>query len=354
MKKQRVRAYPTFHCPIKEQRWDLYKNGLSASLIQLWLACRQQFNLAVVKGWTNRSEPIGPAFGSCIHWVLRQAYAKHKIKDVLRLGQLKRWVIQYGQLWLKEHPLPTTHQREQQEMIYTLADAILPEYVQYWKPDWTGKLAGRPHYRGLPIPKKWLSLEKPFDIPWKIPGTKHTIRLRGVWDGICLDQKDRLWVFDTKCFSVIVDSQLIHTLPHDFQFWLYLTAAWIVFGQCPYGIILNVVRRPQHHQGKHETLKDFGKRVAGEIAKDPDHSFIRYVLEVTSKEIKDWHKQQLDPVLRDFWLWWEGRTPHYMTPFALINKYGQCSMFEPITQGNFSGCYQKEKGHLLDYQTAQT
>ena len=331
----------------KPSVWKFWQDGVSSSLIALFLQCREQFRLSVIEGWKSRTEPIYFGFGTCGHWILKQAYQRAK-----RPGPkwLARQLNVYHKLWLRDVRAPTTRQLEQQDKIYALMERLLPQYFKRWAGDWlTDKY---PRSTKVANPKKWTALEQQFTILFDFNlGGQEVVPIRGTRDGVFTDKHRKLWVFDSKFRSVINEEDILDTLALDLQQMLYLWATWKELGICPEGCILNVVRRPGHRLGKKELLTDFYDRVGTDIADRNrwDHYFTRYQLEISEGELAAWEREQLRPVLWDIRLWWEGKTPHYMNPNALISKYGRCELFLPIIKGVFDQCFKRDRG-IMDYQ----
>lgn len=330
-----------------KSRWNFWEEGVSSSLLNLWLTCREQFRLEVVEGWRSHNTPFYFAFGTCSHWCLQQAYAKPEIPNAKGVAKL---VGDFERLWKKERPQAPQKQRESQEKVYGLAEALLPTYFQRWAGDFPGEKYPRRH--NTVQPKTWEGLEKRFEYTYTYPDGKK-VPIRGTRDGLIYDAKRKLWLFDSKFRSVINEEDTLDTLPHDFQQMLYLLVTMEEYKQAPAGTVMNIARRPGHRQGQNEGLREFLKRVAKDVAnpKRWDHYFMRVQMDITPREIQEWRTTQLDPLMLDVRAWWEGRAPHYMNPNALISKYGRCQMFNAIVFKNYNGLYRRPAGSIMNYQT---
>ena len=328
-------------------RWNFWEEGQSSSLLSLWLSCKEQFRLMVVEGWINDRTPLSFAFGTCMHWCLEQAYSA---REAPSQKGCRRLVEEFESLWKKERPNAPKSQLQVQEMVYGLAEAVLPTYFKRWAGDF--KDGKYPKGHNTARIKKWEGLETRFKIKYTYPDGKSTW-ICGTRDGLFRDEGKYLRLFDTKCRSVISEEDTIDTLPSDLQQMLYNWATLEQTKEAPAGTLMNIVRRPGHRRGKEESLREFFERVRKDVEKPNrwDHYFIRIEMDLTKKEILDWKRTFLDPLMEDFRGWWEGRHPHYTNPKSLISKYGRCGMFNAICFGNFAGLSRKKAGTILNYQT---
>lgn len=329
--------------------WNFHEHGVTSSFLNSFLTCREQTRLHYVEGWASRHVPLAFEFGTCCHWILEQAYSPdniRKIKPMLETAfeQLPLWiqlqVDTYEKKWLEQVTLPSQKQLEQQELVYGMANAILPSYFTRWNGDFLGKYS---YHNGTTAPVKWDSLEEVFEIPYEYPDGL-VVPIRGRRDGVFYDKRNKLWVFDTKCRSVINDDDALDTLPFDLQQMLYLYVTRVQKEVNPAGVIMNILRRPGQRRGMDEALTDFLERIAAEYAKPAkfDHHYKRYEMAIDRNEISDWKADMLDPLMLDVRAWYEGTAPHYMNHNALITKYGKCGMFLPICKNEFSQCYRRE------------
>lgn len=328
--------------------WNLYTDGVSSSMLNDFLTCREQLRLSAVKGYKPKSTPLPFAFGTCVHWILEQVYSR-ETKPLDHSG-VKKYIAEFEELWYKEMPAPTQKALDTQQYVYTLAEAVLPTYFVRWRGDF-------PRYKypapcEAPTPRKWLGLETKYRVEYEFPD-KTIVPVVGTRDGFFESKDGKRWMFDTKCRSVIDEDATLDTLPFDLQQMLYLWATRKQTGVCPNGTVMNIVRRPQHRQLKGESLKDFGERVAEDVQKESrwDHFFKRVWMELLPSEIDEWEHTQLAPLLRDVRDWYDGAGPHYMNPNALITKYGRCQMYSLIVNDDPTGYVQRKPGTVLSYQT---
>lgn len=323
--------------------WDLYRDGISSSLLGLWLTCREQFRLQVVEGWRNNHTPHYFMFGTMVHWVLECAY---KLPKAPPPSWCSKAISKYYSMW-KENTkgYMTSSLAETMEQLVGMAEIVLPAYMDRYEADWTGK--GKD---GTTSPRKWLATEERFDVPFTHPKLSAVIRIRGTRDGIFKDRHGDMYNFDTKCRSVIIEQDIEELLPTDVQQNLYMWAAK-KSGHPVEGVVMNIIRRPSIRVGKKEVLADALNRLKKALVrKNYDHYFLRFQGNVTMAETTHWQKTWLEPILEEIAMWTAGKLPHYMNPNALITKYGRVEMFRPIVHNDFSGCHQRT-GDVMDYQS---
>lgn len=321
----------------KRKRWNLWRDGVSQSLLLVFLQCKEQFRLKFKELWTSRTLSLPMEFGSCGHWLLRKSYASRTIPSKKVLDHA---LDGYDRLWKKYNPMVRQKEIENQEYIYALWSALFPAYCERWKADF-GK---KSRYKLTTVcPANWIALEEQFDIPYTYPDGM-TTRIRGIWDGLFKDTRKGIWTFETKTKGVIETSLLEDILPVDLQVWLYLWAAWKKYQCYPKGILYNIIRRPTHRQGKKENYKQFLERLEKDINKSgrQDHFFLRWEMAIGKDEIQQWQEKTLDPIMQELRMWEAGKLPHYANPVALTTKYGKADMFEPIVRKEFRNCYRRE------------
>lgn len=317
--------------------WNFWRDGVTQSFIQSWLACKEQTRLAYVEGWQSFKVPLAMEFGSCVQYILSHLYSKSKPQQ-----SWQAYLGDYEIVWQEENPMATKYQLEQQERVYGLAQAVLPSYIKRWRGDWKG---GRyPSSLTIVKPKEWLGLEHEFEIPFVFCDGQ-TVNIRGAFDGLFNDSRIQPWLFETKCLSMIDEVGIEDMLPRDFQVMLYLHAARSVLGKVPKGVLYNIIRRPGQRLGSSEKLLAFFKRVERDVEnpKRWDHYFIRMQMEITRKELDNWVHHTLRPILYAIRDWWEGRAPHYATDSALITKYGRAPLYDLMVYDDASSCFKRKK-----------
>lgn len=328
---------PTF-TPLKLPKnpvWDFWRDGVTSSFLNLFTQCREQTRLAYCLGYSPLVTPYYFEFGTAIHYCLEHVYARVEDESLRTPEGIRKLMKDYTKIWAKTNAMPSSKQHEQQELIAIIAEHQLPHYFQRWDGDFNGG-----HYTyGNPTitPRKWVQLEVQFKIPYTYPDGRQ-VYIRGRRDGVFMDDQDRLWVFDTKCKSVIKEDTLSDSLQHDLQQMLYLWITRAEYKVVPAGMVMNINRRPGLKRRTGESLKAYAERTANDIGNEKknryDHYFIRYQMEIINDDLNHWEKTFLHPIMAELRLWYEGKIPHYMNPNALESKYGRCGMYELIVRNN--------------------
>lgn len=322
----------------EESLWSPFRDGFTASSMSMWLTDRVQFYFHYVKGLGGTGTPIGMAFGSCCHWVLEQAYSKEVGWVDMRTPPDRDWVLaaikSYEGYWLSKNPAASPKQLEIQEQVYGLAEAALPPYFVRWDGDFTGTYTYGNH---TARPVEWISLEGTFRETRKFEDGEE-FPVQGRRDGLFFDPSRDITVLDTKCLSIVNDSDILDTMEWDLQQMMYLSVTQQEFGKCPRSMIKNVIRRPLHRQGKKESREAFFARVAADMALPEkfDHNYSRFQIRIVAKDLNWWEETQLYPIAADMRDWFEGKLRHYVNPTALIGKYGRCGMFQAVAKGDMS------------------
>lgn len=328
----------------KSKGWSFEKDGVSQGFIHYFLACREQTRLAYKELWTSHYEPLFREFGSAFHWLLGQIYSGHKVPGSPRT--VDRLIVEYHKLWKKENPRPTQARINQQDLVYGLAGEVLPAYLKRYDGDFSGK-----YKMGYNVvrPVKWIASEKMWKVNYKVPLNKDLpsaleILVRGRFDQVFEDKKNKLWLFETKCLSVIQEDNIVDTLPEDIQCLLYLLAIKLIYKRKPAGVLYNIVRRPGLRQGKDETIKALLGRVEKDVnnPKRQDHYFKRIEMAIDWSEIEAWQKKFLNVILAEIRDWDLGKARHWMNPDALTSKYGRCTLFDMLVKNDKSKYYHRK------------
>lgn len=216
-----------------------------------------------------------------------------------------------------------------------LADVTFPAYCEYWAHD----------------DKKvdWIGREEKFDVPYEVqtPDGPRTIRLRGMRDGLFKLAKV-MGVFETKTKSRISENEIRDNLRSDMQTLFYCFVTWVETGEMPRIIKYNVVRRADLYRRSsgREPIVEFMKRVKTDIATRPEHYFSRFRADLSSRDLSEFKRRTLDPLLCRFIHWWDNlkKSPvgndRFKSPYhslncnALIGKYGKADMWEMLVKKN--------------------
>src|SRR5678815_3122749 len=189
----------------------------------------------------------------------------------------------------------------------------MPTYFKYWKKDFQ---------------LLWEKVETEFKIPFTVQmggelnRSKNTF-IRGKIDGsFATKVKGRPHLFETKTKAYLTETgegQLADILPHELQVNIYLLYLWWVDKRLPDGLLYNIIRRPGFRQKKNESILKYAKRVAADVRLRPEHYFVRLQMFVEKKDLER-QEMELQDLVSDFILWWNGLAGHYKNSDQCQNK----------------------------------
>ena len=307
---------------------DSAQGGVTQSLLQKFLVCRERFRLQVVEGW----KPVD-TFNHRIEY----GNMWHECEEALGLGA--HWtaaLLCYTKKLCKKY-------RTQQEQInhwYNVCKVQFPIYLYYWKDH---KEKG----------KTPLMAEQTFRVPYSLPNGR-VVYLRGKWDGMELLADKRvggLYLREHKTKGDIDEELITKQLGFDVQTMFYGVSFQEAFedykkyssschsdfsrGARPgeggwngfpdgipvfnhlRGISYNVVRRPlsggkgsiRPHKATSknpaETMEAFYGRLGEVIEAEPESFFVRWDVLLTKKDLLNFRERFLDPILEQLCDWWD-------------------------------------------------
>lgn len=297
----------------KQPAWDLYRDGISYSLLSRFINCRERFRIYTVEGLAPAGTTDSLEFGTIFHKLLEHHAGGSTFP------QLERMI----------------YQDKQNSFLGNMALSIFRIYVDTWK-DQDASL-------------KYVSQEEVFRTPIYLPSGRK-VDLRGKFDEVFRDQ-GKLWLQENKTKSQIDEISLEHTLPFDLQTMLYCHCIRAIYKEAPAGVLYNIIRKPGLKQKVKETDSDFLKRIVEDINSRPEWYFVRYRISFGQNDIDNFAKQTLYPLLEQVCLWWEsikanpfqpwtqqdGSTnPHHFSrPFGVYDSFrnGRGEYFDLITRG---------------------
>jgi hypothetical protein len=274
------------------------EDGITQSLLGLFLVCRERFRLRTIEGLSappefNHSIEYGNMWHEC-----EEAHAEGK--------DWKKPLKDYcAQLCMKYKT-----QQQQIQKWFEVCKIQFPVYVEYWK-----------HHKDM---KKRTPLlqEEVFKVPHLLPSGR-TVNLKGKWDSVDIvgtGKSRRVWLQENKTKGDIKDHLIERQLSFDIQTGIYLTslAEGKTLPAKLEGVRYNVVRRPlsggkgsirQHKPTKKnpegESAEHYYGRLKDIIDEDPGHFFMRWNVEVSAQDLDKFKTHFLDPVLEQLCDWWE-------------------------------------------------
>jgi hypothetical protein len=319
----------------RKPTWDLYKDGISYSLLCKFRNCRERFRIATVEGLRPSERKEAMEFGTIFHKALEYTAQGKTTSQVIT--QLLKFY----------------QSSSMEPMLVKQACILVPHYNRYY--------ANEKH--------QYVAQEEVFDIPYKSTTTGKIIRLRGRRDEM-FKRKGALWLQENKTKTNIDENKILATLPFDLQTMLYVYSMTQDYkGQKIGGVLYNVIRRPGQKQRQNESDNEFLQRINDEVAKDVDtslannemsHYFKRYEVELTQSDINNFYHRTLVPMIESVVVWWESiksnpfnpwvdeqgkpNPHHFQNPFGIFDPMtiGVGDYFDYVTSGSKLGLDQIE------------
>lgn len=331
--------------------------GITFSALSRFLTCRERFRVKMIEGLApNKKFEHRMYYGHMWH-ACEEALAGKK--------DWKRALVDYTQPLMKEFPLD----REQVTHWMNVCAYQFPLYVDYWKkhPDVKNRTP--------------LEQEEVFDVAYTLPSGR-IVRLRGKRDSVDLikkNGKNGVWLQENKSKGNPDESEIRRQLKNDLQTMMYLIAldSSGQYKEPIAGVRYNVIRRPlsggkgtiKRLEGKQlkagykegETWTEFYKRAAQYIIDEPEAFFMRWEFDVTEKDIEEFKRMTLNPILEQLCDWYHSITDfvgyeawlndkimraeyspylNYRHPFGCINtvdEYGWTEIDDYLMNGSMVG-----------------
>lgn len=302
-------------------------------MIGTWLACREKSRLATRHGWTPTFNRDGILFGSMSHEVIkhyRRALREKACNVKIDFGSrnLVEWVNFAVDSVKAEMRGVSSQTGETIELYAGILLQMLPRYFKKWYDKDTGF--------------KYIKVEDKFNVPVKMSDGVR-VPMVGCYDFVAKDPKGRLYLGETKNYSRISDN-LIDMLPLDLQLGYYINALMHDEHGEPYGVLYDILRRPGERIKQGEDITDFAARIAENIAKKPDHYFIRYNIRLEDEDVNFYKKRAL-VLVRAYYEWFkssDGTQRDLMYNSGNCeSKYGVCEMLSICSNQDFTRHYQR-------------
>lgn len=303
--------------PKREPLWKGPKSddpmgGVTCSMIQRFLNCKERFRVAVVEGirphetFNHRIE-----YGNMWH-LCEEYYLKGCSLDEIS-SHLEFYCAKVS----------SKHVTAQKQVNHWKTICLLqfPLYIQYWK-----RHEKSEH-------KKPIYQEKVFSLNYRLPSGQ-IVRLRGKMDSIDLYGKGGeagIFLQENKTKGDINPIQIQRQLKFDLQTMLYLTVmsdlkkqdksesySLLQNQRAPIrGVVYNVIRRPLsggkgsivqrkgNSKTPAETDAQFYNRLSSVIKESEQDFFMRWKVEITLHDIENFKKRFLNPFLEYLCDWYE-------------------------------------------------
>jgi hypothetical protein len=308
-------------------KYDPREHGVSQSMLEAWLVCREKSRLSTLLGWSSSGASKPLTFGDLSHGILERVYNGVRSKKVRNLKDAVAMVphaaVQARDAFFAAQPRVLTSTKDLVEECLAILLKQMPLYFDKWiKED---------------LAVEWILVEDKFAVPIK---TKWgNIPMVGKFDGV-IKRKGKVGVFETKNKSQW-SAELLDLLPLDLQLSYYIAACHHKKLD-PSFALYNLIRRPGERRKVDEPLKVFAERIEQNIIKEPSHYFERYDEQLTPKDIKT-YCARAEALVQGFAQWYF-EAPHddrdlMWNSFSCENKYGVCSLLPICAKGDFDGHY---------------
>lgn len=335
-----------------------YVDGITQSLLNLFLMCRERFRVKVIDG-------LGPTdrfkhaieYGNMWH-VCEEALAESGNPIVNNPVSNPPWLKalqNYANTLLKRYPTS----QEEVEKWYLVCKMQFPVYVDYWKkhPDVKERT---PLYQ-----------EEVFNVDYSLPSGR-VVRLKGKFDSVdIIGKKPAIYLQENKSKGNIDEEVLQRQLTFDLQTMFYLVALkqWCAdfnIGTPIHGIRYNVIRRPfaggkgmirqkqATKTAKEETLPQLIERLKTDyILPEPGYWFMRWKVMISATDTERFRDEFLTPILEQLCDWWDDLEKNkfaksglnYRTPYGIYNPLAEGLMTdvdEYLATGSTAGLQKLE------------
>jgi hypothetical protein len=323
--------------PKSSKVWSLERDGVTQSMLNKFMTCKEQFRLSYVEAYRGKSKgsTLALEFGSCFHDILDMVYSWSKTANlpvVFAEGfeQGIRPICKQAVQIYRKHKYDAIKDKledmEEFEFSLECAETILPTYFKFWEHDFDDG--------------EWVALEEVFDVVYNylpIP-----IRVRGKFDGV-KRINGQLWLFETKTKGTVNETQIGYQLPFNLQVMLYCWAIYMKYGEYPVGVIYNLIKRPAHRGRKDESKRDLARRIGLDVYQDREAYFSRLNGSIHSSEIKEWMERDFHPIMAELYKWCTDDKTSYRNSSACIQGWGACPMLEICGTGATHNYIQRER-----------
>lgn len=310
------------------------RDGVTASLLGAFLDCREKARLHL-QGWSTQSASLAITFGNVVHYMNQRVYddvRRKALAEVPGPKYFRKLSADVETIWKEENPRPDAKAVEHFELTMLLVEAMMPLYFKHWYRDDFHRI-------------EWESLEMEFRVPFVVrtpQGKTFKTFLRGKMDGLYREgTKRKLRLFETKTKARVEEENIADILPFERQVNLYMVGIR-KRGDTPSGVLYNIIRRPMLRQRKSETLQQFAERIIEDVKYNLNWYFVRMQMDVSVQDLNR-GEEELNELVSDFVLWWNGALGHYKNTNHCENKYGTCPFLRVCSSGEYHGLFKRTK-----------
>lgn len=300
--------------------WSLKNDGVTQSFVNSFIQCKRTCYERYINGWIPKNKSVWFEFGTVFQYVIEQVFNEVTSKPIEITEIIKKHIANYENEVKDKNVNLDTDEIEYSEIIYSLAEKMLPLYFQYRASDFEAEV---------------IYNETEFCLDFELDDCKEIkiVPIRGKID-LGLKKNNKLWIYDTKCLSVIQPDIIVGTVQHEIQPMLYLWASHVM-NDNPTGFSYNIIRRPSQRRKKDEKINDFTDRIMEDIVNRPEHYFLRINMEISKDEVNSWFVNEFLFILTEISKWeYNEFYPRYINPNTLQTKYGKSQYFELLCHKN--------------------
>jgi hypothetical protein len=310
--------------------------GITQSMIQLFLVCRERFRVKVIEGLQ-----VPEGFRAAIEY----GNMGHACEEAFALGQdWGKALTAYTQKLVQKY-------RTQQEQVvhwHHVCRTQFPHYIEYWSKHKDVKN------------REPVSSEHKFDVWYTLPSGRK-VRLRGKMDSVDIiteGKKRYTWLQENKYKGDPNEAEIKANLYADLQSMMYLIALREdenfseILAKAPLrGIRYKVIKRPlsggkdsirQHQPSKAkprgESKEEFYARLGGLIAEKPEYYFMRWNAIVPASELVKFEQRILIPILEQICDWYEHIcfcVDNNLSPFTMPHCYNRWTPGDATSYNNY-------------------
>jgi len=291
-------------------KWNIYKHGLTQSMISNFRKCERKFRLSV-DGLASMADGTALVYGSVFHTALDicQNIIRNTPDEEEVIIDYAKVMEELIQNYADEYNNANPEAKESYELSYGWTEITLPRYFKHWKQDFFGDTK-----------KEFVEIEEEFCVNFQsCISPERVVPLRGKRDGL-VREGGQLWLWENKTKGTWNEYNLAQIVERDLQNNTYILSAELS-GKNVKGIIYNIIRRPQLRRTKKESMKEYLDRCAIDIDSRPEFYFLRLQVDVSEHQ-RTTFKAQMARQVALMELWYSNI--YLKSPFLDIENTNEC------------------------------
>lgn len=290
--------------------------GITQSILKTWRSTCPKKARLILDGWHKNTSSEALAFGELFHLMLEKTFTLMRKNDlpIISAGSYED-ILKESKKELEPYLLGSSIKIKQEyEKCLGMVFVIVKHYFTYWNNEYFGSRK-----------KNWLQVENKFKVfPDGLDGVPLVGRRDGVYTGEFGIKAKALVLLETKTKGNWDEDNLTYFLLRDLQTMLYVNSYFMEFGEMPYGVQYNLIRRPALRMKQEESLASFCRRVDENVTEKPESYFVKIEMPLDPKTVAE----QWKIILRDaraFIDWYVSGESSEYTENCVTNSFGACS-----------------------------